>query len=310
MNDIIFRTLIPIIILIGAGTISRKTGILKSGDERVLSAYVYFFALPALFFVNMSEINLVTESTGFILSSIFPIFFALFVIFVISKIFRLTRDSLYLVIFSTIFGSVAFFGIPFVMFAFPTRQGENLATLAAASISLIAVPISIAVLEIYKLEDSSIRKGIKQVTLSLSRNPLIFSIMFGSLLSIFSIGIPAPISTALHMLGGTTSAVAIFMLGVFLYGRKYGNILKAAELSLLRIIFLPIIALFVVELLNLEYLEKSIVVLMHSSPIAVSTIVLSERYNFHKEVIASLVLISTIGAGLYLNLWLLILGIY
>ena len=112
------------------------------------------------------------------------------------------------------------------------------------------------------------------------------------------------------MLGGTTSAVAIFMLGVFLYGRKYGNILKAAELSLLRIIFLPLIALFVVELLNLEYLEKSIIILMHSSPIAVSTIVLSERYNFHKEVIASLVLISTIGAGLYLNLWLLILGIY
>ncbi len=310
MNDIIFRTLIPIIILIGAGILSRKTGILKSGDERVLSAYVYFFALPALFFVNMSEINLVTESTGFILSSIFPIFFALFVIFVTSKLLRLTKDSLYLIVFSTIFGSVAFFGIPFVMFAFPTRQGENLATLAAASISLIAVPISIAVLEIRKLEDSSIRKGIKQVTLRLSRNPLIFSIMFGSLLSVFSIRIPAPISTALHMLGGTTSAVAIFMLGVFLYGRKYGNILKAVELSLLRIILLPIIALFVVELLNLEYLEKSIVVLMHGSPIAVSTIVLSERYNFHKEVIASLVLISTIGAGLYLNLWLLILGIY
>ena len=49
MNDIILRTLIPIIILIGAGALSRKIGILKEGDERVLSAYVYFFALPALF---------------------------------------------------------------------------------------------------------------------------------------------------------------------------------------------------------------------------------------------------------------------
>jgi len=37
-------------------------------------------------------------------------------------------------------------------------------------------------------------------------------------------------------------------------------------------------------------------------------IVLSERYNFYKETIASLILISSLGAGLYLNLWLLALG--
>jgi len=37
-------------------------------------------------------------------------------------------------------------------------------------------------------------------------------------------------------------------------------------------------------------------------------IVLSERYGFYKETIASLILISSIGAGLYLNLWLLFLG--
>jgi len=31
----------------GTGFLSRKIGVLKSGDERVLSAYVYYFALPA-----------------------------------------------------------------------------------------------------------------------------------------------------------------------------------------------------------------------------------------------------------------------
>ena len=42
----------------------------------------------------------------------------------------------------------------------------------------------------------------------------------------------------LHMLGKTTATVAIFMLGVFLYGRKYKNMFKAFRLSLLRIVFL------------------------------------------------------------------------
>ena len=309
MDGIILRTIIPIVILMGTGTLSRIAGVLKPGDERVLSAYVYFFALPALFFVNMSEIKISKDSLPFVYSGILPIFVALCVIIIFSKIIRLKKDVLLLLIFSTIFGSVAFFGIPFVMFAFPTRQSENLATLSAASISLIAVPTSIAILEIYRLKDASVWRGLKLVANRLSKNPLILSIFFGILLSIFGLNMPNIVSTALHMLGGTTSAIAIFMLGVFLYGRKYGNIAKATGLSLLRIIFLPLIALLIVKFFNLEFLEQSVVVLMHSSPVAVSTIILSERYDFHKELIASLVLISTIGAGIYLNLWLLILGI-
>jgi len=110
------------------------------------------------------------------------------------------------------------------------------------------------------------------------------------------------------MLGGTTSTVAIFMLGVFLYGRKYTNIVRAFELSLLRIVFLPIVALLTTMLFNLPDVERSVLVLMHGMPVAISMIVLSERYDFYKETIASLILISSLGAGVYLNLWLLLLG--
>ncbi len=49
---------------------------------------------------------------------------------------------------------------------------------------------------------------------------------------------------------------------------------------------------------------------MHGMPVAISMKVLSERYDFYKETIASLILISSLGAGLYLNLWLLLLGSY
>ena len=110
------------------------------------------------------------------------------------------------------------------------------------------------------------------------------------------------------MLGGTTSTVAIFMLGVFLYGRKYTNLVTAFKLSLLRIVFLPIIAFLATMLFNLPEVERSTLILMHGMPVAISMIVLSERYDFYKETIASLILISSLGAGLYLNLWLLLLG--
>jgi len=307
-NNVIIRTIVPIILLIGTGFFSRKIGILKSGDERVLSAYVYYFALPALFFVDMAETNFTQETFRFIFAGIIPVLLTLVTYVVLYFTFRFSKDILYLLILSTVFGSLAFFGIPFIMFAFPTEEGELLAALSAASISIVSVIISITVLELYKLEKSTIREGLKRVVKRLSKNPLVMSIFLGVLISIIGIKVPSPISTSLHMLGSTTSTVAIFMLGVFLYGRKYTKLGRAFKLSLLRIVFLPALALLTIPLFNLPDVERSILVLMHSMPVAVSMIVLSERYDFHKETVASLLLVSSLGAVIYLNVWLLLLG--
>lgn len=306
--NIVVRTIIPIILLIGLGFFSRRMGVLKSGDERVLSAYVYYFALPALFFINMVETDFVEETLRFMFAGIIPILGVLTIYTLLYLIFGFSRNTLYLLILSTVFGSLAFFGIPFITFAFPTEQGEHLATLSAATISIVSVPTSITVLELYKLEKSTIWKGLGHVGKRLSKNPLILSILSGVLLSLIGIEIPSPISTSLHMLGGTTSAVAIFMLGVFFYGRKYTNVVEAFELSLLRIVFLPIVALLTTMLFDLPGVERSVLVLMHGMPVALSMMVLSERYDFYKETIASLILVSSLGAGVYLNLWLLLLG--
>lgn len=310
MYDIIIRTIAPMFLLIGAGLLSRKIGILKSGDERVLSAYVYYFALPALFFVNMTETSFTYETFEFILAGITPVLAALTIHTILYVIFRYSKSTFYLVTLCTIFGSLAFFGIPFIMFAFPTQQGEHLATLSAASVAIVSVTISITILELYKLEESTMWKGLERVLKRLAKNPLIISIFSGILLSLIRIEIPPAISTPLHMLGSTTSTVAVFMLGVFLYGRKYTNIGKAFKLSLLRIVFLPIVAVLTTMLFDLHNLERSILILMHAMPIAVSMLILSQRYDFYKETIASLILISSLGAGVYLNLWLLMLGYY
>lgn len=310
MNSVVVRTIVPIIILIGIGFFSRERGILKAGDERVLSAYIYYFALPALFFVNVAEMSFTEKTLKFILAGIIPIFVVLIIYIILYFILKFGKNTLYLLIFSTVFGSLAFFGIPFIMFAFPTEYGEHLAVLSSSFISIVSVTIAITVLELYKLEKSPAWKGLKNVLKRFSKNPLIISILSGTVLSLTKINIPSPVSAALHMLGKTTATVAIFMLGVFLYRRKYENIIKAFELSLLRIIFLPLIALLTIRLFKLPGMERSTLVLMHSMPVAISMVVLSQRYNFYKETIASLTLVSSVGALVYLNLWLFVLGVH
>jgi predicted permease len=309
MADALVGTAVPILLLMVTGFLSRKFGILKLGDERVLSAYVYYFALPALFIIDMAETVFVSETLMFIFAGIVPIFLVVAVFVLLYVVFRFSKNTFYMLTLSTIFGSLAFFGIPFVTFAFPLEQTERLATLSAATIGIVAIAVSITMLELYRLGESPKREGLKQVARGLAKNPLIVSIVVGILVSVAGVEIPSPVSTFLHMAGGTTSAVAVFMLGAFLYGKKYANLSVAFGLSLLRIVFLPVVALATLTLFRLPSPDQSILVLMHAMPVAVSLSVLSERYDFHRETIASLTLISSVGAIIYLNVWLAILGI-
>ena len=302
------RTIVPIMLLVGVGFISRRLGILKAGDQRVLSAYVYYWALPALLFANIAVTEFTSETLRFMAAGVTPVLIVFFFYIIISKIFSISRNTSYLMTLSTIFGSWGFFGIPFVMFAFPTSEAERLAILSLVSIAVVSVTISITLLEYTKMQASSVWRGLSIVLKKLSRNPLIISIALGLIIALTGISIPDLILKPIHMLGNTTATVAIFLLGVFLYGRKYTNLGYALRLSTLKVIFLPIIAFITVALFNLAEPHRSIIVLMHAMPVALSMIVLSERYDFNKETFASLILITSLAAGLYLNLWLLVLG--
>src|SRR3989339_1864670 len=63
----------PILALIGLGWLSRRRGWLKAGDERVLNAYIYYFALPALFFCNISGLRLDAGSLRLVAASVLPL---------------------------------------------------------------------------------------------------------------------------------------------------------------------------------------------------------------------------------------------
>ena len=308
METTALRTIIPILLLAGIGFSSRRLGILKDGDARVLSAYVYWFALPALLLANIAETRFDAETLRFMAAGVTPVLLVFFSYMLISRVFSLSKNTAYLLTLSTIFGSWGFFGIPFVMFAFPTREAEKLAILSLVSIAVVSVTISITLLEYYRLEKTTIWRGLYIVLKKLSRNPLILSIVIGLVFALLGIRIPPLILTPIHMLGSTTATVAIFLLGVFLYGRKYTKLLYAVRLSVLKAIFLPLIAFFTVGLFGLAEPHRSIIVLMHAMPVALSMIVLSERYDFNKETFASLILVTSVAAGIYLNIWLFILG--
>lgn len=308
MNNIVLRTLVPMILLIGAGFSSRMFKLLQKGDERVLSAYIYYFALPALLLVNMADIRFNTQIMKFILAAILPSFIILAIVTILFLLFKFSRHFYYLLVICSVFGSHSFFGLPFIMFAFGTRESERMAVLSSSFIAIFSVSITIAILEMYKIGDSTPGKGFRTVLGKLSRNPLILSIFIGLFFSILKIQIPLPLFQPIHMMGGSAAPVAIFLLGLSLFGRNYRNLKTAFLLSLIRMLLIPVIAIFIVHIVHIREMEGSILILMHATPMALATIVLSERYDFYQDVIPSLMLVSSLSAPVYMNIWLFALG--
>lgn len=297
---------LAILILIALGFLARALGLLRAGDERPLNAFVYFFALPAFLLLNLSRTSFTAESLRFMGAGLIPILVLLAAFLLIRK--AVGREPFYLLTASTVFGSLAFFGVPYVEYVLGPGEPERLAALVITAVAPPTVVLVLTLLELHGLEGHSPGAAVRKVLLRLSRNPLIIAIALGVFLSLARVSLPKFLAQALSYLSTATAPVALFSLGVFLHRRNYRAIPAALGLGSLRLLLLPGITLLVALALGLPPLERQVLVFLHGTPIAVNMIVLSQRYRFQPELIGTVVLVSSLGSLLTLSLWRWILG--
>ena len=299
------QTTIPLFSLILLGYLSRFYRVLNQGDDRVFSSYIYYIGLPALLIIDLSELKFTGDTLSYVIINLIPLFIILPIIYFVGLILRTDREMLLLLIILASFGSLGFFGLAFINFAFNNLEFERYAALSISSINTFGFIISLILLELF---GSKSKEGLfKKITFNLASNPLIISIIVGILLSITNFNLPSPISSSLHMIASTVSPLSIFLLGVSIYGKEYNNLLEATLMSSIRLIILPFIALLVSNYFNLPSIQKSVIVIMYGTPLALSMIILSQKYKFQEQRISSIILISSLLAGITMNIWLLII---
>jgi len=214
------------------------------------------------------------------------------------------RKLLVLYVIVASFGNLGFFGLAFVRFAYGSLESERLAALSVSSINTLGFIIALVLLEITSSEEPR-EDLLRKIISSLSTNPLILSIILGVAISIIDVQIPKPISSGIHMIASSVAPVSIFMLGVAIYGKEYTDLGRAVLISSIRLVILPVVAFIVSSIFQFSVLESSILVVMYGTPLALSMIILSERYGFMEKSVSSIILVSSLLAGLTMNLWLL-----
>ena len=271
----VLTSLFTILVIVLLGITSRRLGVFKAEHAKTISSFVYYFGLPALFFTKISNLDLLTLDPLFVLGTLLPTICILALLLGLFALKILNKDTFILLGLSISFGSYAFFGVAF----FETfRDGKwlDLSILAASLLGIVGIIITLSLLEFATHQEQ--RGGFLGKIFS---NPLILSILLGAICSLLGLRLDF-LYNAFSLVGQTASALAIFVLGIFIYDRfSWKTLIAALPYSLFRMIVLPLMTGITIWLfLPISGDVTQFLMLENGMPAAIALVVFAERYNY------------------------------
>ncbi len=154
----ILFALLTIAFLIALGFLARKLNILSAEHTKGISSFVYYFALPALFFSKISRIDLYdfNQNVAIVLGSLLPIAVIVTVLLVLYVSRLIAKDTFVLLCLSVVFGSNVFFGVTFFEALFENK-GLEFAILTSSFLGPIGIISSIFLFEFATNKSKSAR---------------------------------------------------------------------------------------------------------------------------------------------------------
>jgi len=292
----IISVLGSIAFVVFAGWMARRFRILSTVDALGLNSYVYYIALPALFFVELAKLNLFQIDALIFIGTVAPILLLLAILTILYAFRVISKDNFVLLALAIVFGSNAFFGVTFFQ-AFRGQSGLDFAIVTASILGPIGIILTIA---LFELATGQARGAayFKKIFL----NPLILSIIFGALFSLLGINIKF-LFKALEIIGKTAGPMAIFALGIFIFENfSLATLRKSIPYALFRLIALPAAAILVAYFLPVSQETHSLLVLQAGIPSAISLAVFAQRYNYKISELTDIVILTSFGGFLVIGL--------
>lgn len=293
------------ILLAAPGYAARRFKLLQSEHIDGLSVLLVNFLWPAMVIDAMSSVVInkqllhMTIYTG----SISFLFYVLSIIFSLLYIkIRKTPKALYPVfIFAISFNNTGLIGMPFIK--------EVLGNEALFIASIIELINDIFIFTIGIMLFHSSKFNLK-TSLKAMLSPGFISVIVGFIIFLFHINIPDVISKPIAYMSAATTAVAMFLVGAQLGEASIKELWKdkkAYEISLLRLLGIPLI-LFIILFLILQNhsLADSVLVIMAAMPTAACTTIFARQFKKDYHLSTNCVMMSTFCSILALPIWLIL----
>ena len=188
-----------------------------------------------------------------------------------------------------IFGNTGNLGLPLAFFAFGD-VGLSYAIIIFAIMAIFSFTYGVWVIS----GETNFRK--------LFQEPIAWSAIIGAIFLFFNLKTPTFFTNSLELTGQIAIPLMLITLGVSVARLNLKNIIKGFTIVSVRTIFCLLLSIIASMIFSLTEVVSAILILQFTTPVAVTSYLLAERFNRNPDDVASLVIISTSMSILYIPL--------
>ena len=305
----VYETIAFVFGLVGLGYLAGWSGLLKLDAGDRLTEFVVAIALPALLFRSMMGVDLHEANPwGLWIGYFSTIPFVWFAgHLVITKLFGREKAVGVVGGVASSFSNLLLLGFPFIFSVFG-KAGIDIFSLLLAVHLPVMMAASIVAFEWVRRGEGTSRPWFAILAgflKNLASNSLILGIVAGILWRATGLSMPALGMRFIDAFAGIAGTVALFAMGIGL--RKFdiaGNVRPALVLSILKLVFMPMLALSVAWLIGLPPLTAQVMVVASSLPAGVNPYLIASRFGVGQMIASNTTTISTALAVLTTGFWL------
>jgi predicted permease len=267
----------PVFLLAGIGFVWVKLGL--EYRNQFVTRMAMNLAMPCLIFVSLMQTTIEPSALATLSFATIAVYAT---VAVASALFvRLTGLNRRTYLAPFLIGNTGNLGLPLALFAFgETGLGYAVVVFAISTIWAFTYGI-------YLISGHS-------SLLRVLREPLVISSLLGALFLWQGWETPQVVTNTLSLIGQMAIPMMLITLGVAVARLKPGGIGRAVWVALAKLVLCFVTAWLVAGLFDLNSVAFGVLVLQISTPVAVSSYLMAEKYGADSEAVAALVMVSTL----------------
>ncbi|MBQ9060325.1 MAG: AEC family transporter [Firmicutes bacterium] len=277
----IIAALAKTFIIILPGYIVTKLGIINSQHTAGMSSLITCVTYPCLVITAMQmefSMQVLNNCKYVVLIFLGAVVCALIVSKIVSKIVKLPPERAGIFAFMLVFGNTGFIGLP-VLNGLLGSEAVFYGALCDSSYDIFMFTIGITLIRNGASDDDmSVGQTLKGLI-----NPCMIGVLIGLTLYICGITLPEVIAAPVERIGNVTSPLAMMVVGSHLARVRIRDLFTSGHaylVCLMKLIVFPLIALLIVKLtIGTGTLLASVIVLQAAMPVAMLSVIFSERYK-------------------------------
>ncbi len=273
----VLQIIAPVIILAGIGV-----GWVKSGLEyrvQFVTRLTMSLSVPALIFVALVKTEI--EPQALRDTALAALVAYAGVAAVVYALVRAAGLEVRTFVAPLTFGNTGNLGLPLALFAFGS-VGLDYAVIVFAIMAILSFTVGIWVVSGHGSPKAAFKE------------PIVWATLLGGVFLVQGWSLPVWTMNTLELLGQIAIPVMLITLGVAMVRLQPGSIGRAIWLALAKYIICVAVAWGVGTLFRLEPVALAVLIMQVSTPVAVTSYMLAEKYEADSDQVAGLVMASTL----------------